>query len=107
VGAALGLLLRRTVTAMLGTFVTTGLLEYAISQLRPFLGPTSMAVSGNPLVTREVGASVWVTQSGYVTSSGASLPDNTCSFQGEKAPTGCYRGHYITGRFVRFHPLVR
>ncbi|MFF4689013.1 ABC transporter permease [Streptomyces sp. NPDC001307] len=104
VGAALGLLLRRTVTAMLGTFVTTGLLEFAISQLRPYLGPTSMAVSRNPLVAPETSASAWVTQSGYVTSSGASLPDSTCSFQGENAPTGCYQAHGITGQFVRFHP---
>lgn len=66
VGAALGLLLRRTVTAMLGTFVITGLLEFAISQLRPYLGPTSVAVSRNPLVTPETSASAWVAQSGFV-----------------------------------------
>jgi hypothetical protein len=105
IGTALGLLLRRTVTAMLCTFIVSGFLEFAVSEVRPHLLRTVMAVSKSPIVAPDTRADSWQTQSGFVTGSGSLLPQSTCTFQGEGAPTACFQQHDITGRFVRFHPV--
>lgn len=104
IGTALGLLFRRTVTAMMCTFVIAGVMEFAVDRLRPHLLPTIVAVSNSPTLPPGTGPNAWITEQGFVTGSGSLLPQSTCSFQGETAPTACFRQHGITGMFSRFHP---
>lgn len=101
VGAAAGVLLRRTVPAMAVTLGIVGGLYWALDRIRGGLWPvaTRDAQGGelpDLLLTRN-----WTVAGGYRTASGDRLPDDIC---GIERTAGCLRHLKVTGTWAEFHP---
>lgn len=75
IGLLAGLLLRRTVASMGVTLTVTALVQFAFTQLRPYLMPIVTTEFG-PRQPAQLPDNAWQVGQGYYTSSGAHLP--TC-----------------------------
>ncbi|MER6101865.1 hypothetical protein ABT115_05840 [Streptomyces sp. NPDC001832] len=102
-GALAGLLLRRTVTAMVVTVIGYGALVMALNAVRNDLWPTltdTFKALGNDYRFPKGAVDI---RHGWVTSSGERLPENAC-LSGLTDLKQCLTDKDITHRYVDYHP---
>ncbi|MFE9421693.1 ABC transporter permease subunit [Kitasatospora sp. NPDC006697] len=95
-GALVGALLRRTLPAMAVTLVLTGLVEYVLYSVRPYLWSGRTVVGQRPELTN----TTWVFGHGFVRPDGTRLPYYDC-FPGDGAQ--CAAKYAGTKEFTDLH----
>ncbi|WP_424217125.1 hypothetical protein ACN20G_34105 (plasmid) [Streptomyces sp. BI20] len=103
VGIALGLLLRRTITAMGASLLVGGGVFAAWEWARPYLRP---AITARGAATENIiPDGVWVRDYSLLTSNGAraQVPD-ACMVGKQSVYEACLRDHDITRSWVEYHP---
>ncbi|RLU77135.1 hypothetical protein CTZ27_38210 [Streptomyces griseocarneus] len=102
-GIALGLLLRRTITAMGASLLVGGAVFAAWEKARPYLRQV-VTVQGTP---DHIGVpdGAWVRDSSFLTTSGTrvQVPDS-CMLRDQAAYEACLRNHDITRYWAEYHP---
>ncbi|MFI5987255.1 hypothetical protein ACIBEA_41100 [Streptomyces sp. NPDC051555] len=103
VGIALGLLLRRTITAMGASLLVGGAVFAAWEKARPYLGQ-AITVRGTP-ARIGVPDGAWVRDSSFMTTGGArvQVPD-ACFLRDQAEYEACLRDHDITRYWAEYHP---
>ncbi|CAM5455177.1 ABC transporter permease [Streptomyces narbonensis] len=104
-GALIGQLIRRTVTAMALTGLVTGLVLLLVGQLRWSLMPvqTLTAPLTEGMEIPNVPASSWQDEYGLVTASGDRLPSDAC-WQRTEVWNVCPADMNVVAQYVDYHP---
>ncbi|MFF4249154.1 hypothetical protein ACFYY2_32500 [Streptomyces sp. NPDC001822] len=100
-GALIGILVRRTLLALVLSVLVAGAVGVAFADLRGRLWPPS-TVTGTNLDIHE---NIWWVETGHLTGDGERLSQETCAQSVSETDTArCFADHDITGHYLDYHP---
>ncbi|MGP8299877.1 ABC transporter permease [Streptomyces inhibens] len=102
VGVLAGLLLRRTVVSMAVTLTVMAVVQFAFTQLRPYLMPVVTTRFGRG-ESAQLPDSGWLVAQGSYTGSGGRVSDTACRPYSDYE--ACLRKHDVVGQYMDQHPV--